>query len=279
MKRYSYTWEDAVKRLPERTDNAHKGNCGKLFLIAGSKNMAGASFFAAKAAYRSGAGLVYIYAPEANRVILQQMIPEAVLITYPDEMPDAEEVRHLMKGKQAVAIGPGIGDYDIWKDVIGSVLQSGLPVVMDADALNVSARLLLLQDVRNCELVITPHPLEMARLCGCDIAQVTEKLEETAVRFSKEHAVTVVLKDHHTVVTDGNEIYRNLTGNYGMATGGSGDVLTGVLGSLLAQKMPAFEAAKLAVCLHGKAGDDAAEVYGKRALMAGDIADYLMRGL
>ncbi len=279
MKTYSYTLEEILERLPRRTDNAHKGSCGKLLLIAGSKNMAGAAYLAAKAAYRSGVGLVYIYTTEENRTILQTLIPEAVLHTYEGSCPSCEEVKQLMKGKDAVAVGPGIGISDEMQAVVRTVLDGKLPVILDADGLNNLSHMLAFLEKVQTPLVITPHPMEMARLCKQTVTEVLNDKAYTALSFSEKYHLITVLKDHHTLVTDGVGLYRNETGNHGMATGGSGDVLTGVIGSLLAQGMDPFEAAKTGVYLHGKAGDDAAAVYGKRSLMAGDIADYVFRGL
>lgn len=279
MKTYSYTYNEVIERLPVRTDDAHKGSCGKLLLIAGSKNMAGAAYLAAKAAYRSGVGLVYIYTTEENRTILQTLVPEAVLHTYEGSSPSCEEVKLLMRGKNAVAVGPGIGVSDQMQDIIRTILMENLPVVLDADGLNNLSHMMHLLDEKKASLVITPHPMEMGRLLGCTVHDVLKDKSASALFLSERYQLVTVLKDHHTLVTDGSEMYRNDTGNHGMATGGSGDVLTGVIGSLLSQGMDPFEAAKTGVFLHGKAGDDAAAVYGKRSLMAGDIAEYVFRGL
>lgn len=279
MKTYSYTFEEIVNMLPVRDEEAHKGSCGKLLLIAGSKNMAGAAFLSAKAAYRSGAGLVYIYTTEANRVILQQLIPEAVLCTYEEGKADPDQVRELMKGKDAVAIGPGIGLSQEMLDTVSVVLQGDLPVCLDADGLNNVAKETVLLKRKRCPLVITPHLLEMTRVSHITMNELIAEKEKIASDFAKENALITVLKGHNTLVTDGKEMYVNHTGNHGMATGGSGDVLTGVIGSFLAQKMDPFAAAIAGVYLHGKAGDDAAVFYGKRSLMAGDIAEYVCRGL
>lgn len=278
---YSYSYQDVIERLPVRKSDAHKGSCGKTLLIAGSRNMCGAAYLSAKAAYRSGVGLVYIYTEECNRIILQQLIPEAVLITYDENNWDPEQLNRLMQGMDSVAIGPGLGQSQVKLKILKEVLKANEKKrILDADALNILAANPQLWQFLNTPVVITPHLKEMQRLNGMSMSEMKDNLTETACVFSEEYHVITVLKDEHTRVSDGSEdCYVNCTGNHGMATGGSGDVLTGVIAGFTAQGLELFEAAKLGVCVHGMAGDRVKEIRGARSMMAGDIADAILYGI
>lgn len=278
---FSYSYQDLMDKLPQRQADSHKGSYGKTLLIAGSRNMCGAAYFAGKAAYRSGTGLVYIYTEECNRIILQQLLPEAVLLTYDEDNWNRQGLLDAMQGKDSIAVGPGIGQSEVKKQIVKEVLRmKGKKRIFDADALNLIAADPELWNCAEGPLVVTPHLKEMQRLSGLDIIQIKENLSETACWFSKEHRVITVLKDAHTRVADGSDdCYVNQTGNHGMATGGSGDVLTGVIAGLAAQGMELFEAAKLGVYIHGMAGDTVCQQRGARSMMAGDIADAILYGI
>lgn len=266
---------DSVREaLPARAKDGHKGDFGRVLVAAGSKNMCGAAYFSAMAAYRMGAGLVYIYTPKCNRVILQQLIPEAVLITYRPGNWREEELKEALLGMDAVVAGPGLGQGEVQKEILKVILSAnGLPRILDADALNLLAADETLWELCQAPLVITPHMGEMARLCGRRTADIRADAAGTALQFSKKHRVITVLKDAKTVTSDGTDCYLNTTGNDGMATGGSGDVLSGMIGGLLAQKLPLLEAARLGVYLHGLAGDRAREQVGAYSMTARDILD------
>lgn len=278
---YSYDYQDMLDKLPMRKKDAHKGSCGKTLLIAGSRNMCGAAYLAGKAAYRSGVGLVYIYTEECNRIILQQLLPEAVLITYEEEHWNREQLIKIMEDMDSVAVGPGLGQSDIKRQIVAEVLKANkYKRILDADALNILSSDSLLWQLKDSSLIITPHLKEMQRLSGISLTALKEDLTVAACRFSREHNVVTVLKDAHTRVSDGsNDCYVNNTGNHGMATGGSGDVLTGVIAGLTAQGMELFEAAKLGVYIHGRAGDTVKAIRGARSLMAGEIADAVLYGI
>ncbi|MDO5539896.1 MAG: NAD(P)H-hydrate dehydratase [Eubacteriales bacterium] len=279
MKRYPGP-DEWKTMLPERNDDSNKGTYGKVLVIAGSRNMCGASYFSAKAAYRTGAGLVYIFTEECNRVILQQQLPEAVLITYNPECITEETIRCVLEGKDAVVMGPGLGAGADKLLILRQVLKAcGIKRVLDADALNLLAAHPELWKVAEGEFIITPHPGEMSRLTKLPVGAIKKDIAGTAGRFSSEHQVITVLKDHRTVVSDGTDFYRNTTGNHGMATGGSGDVLAGVIGGLLAQKMNLFEAACLGCYIHGMAGDRARDIRGAYSMMAEDIVDSILYGI
>lgn len=276
---YEYRPERLEDVLPARQSDSHKGTYGKVLVIAGSKNMCGAAYLCAKAAYRTGAGLVCIYTEECNRVILQQLIPEAVLITYEREHWEPETLSRAMEDKTAVAAGPGLGVGEIQREILRLLLREKMPRVLDADALNLLARDKELLDGAAAPFIITPHAGEMARLTGRPAEEIAADAAKTAGQYAREHRVVTVLKGAPTVTADGADCFWNTTGNHGMSTGGSGDVLTGIIAGLLAQGMPLFEAAKLGVYLHGLAGDAARDARGAYAMMAGDMLDYILRGV
>lgn len=278
---YSYGYEEFLRKLPKRRDDSYKGTYGKVLLVAGSKNMCGAAYLAGKAAYRSGAGLVYIYTEECNRVILQQLIPEAVLITYSEEKWDSRELDDKIASMDAIVAGPGLGQSEIKCRILKAVLAANdKKRILDADALNILAKNPGFWQLADTPFVITPHIGEMQRLTGLPAKELLTNKVATARRFSEKYHIITVLKDAHTIVSDGGEdYYINNTGNHGMATGGSGDVLSGVIGALMAQGMENFEAAKLGVFIHGMAGDMAKQKRGAYSMMAGDIAEYILYGI
>ena len=263
-----------VSFLPERPERSNKGSFGRVLCAAGSYCMSGAAYLCAKSAYRCGAGLVAILTPEENRVILQTSLPEAVMSVYDSSDPDIEAVTSAAKAATVIAAGPGIGRSESAKKVLTALLKaSHKPMVLDADALNIISEAPELWELVPQSSVITPHPGEMSRLCGCSVDEILADVGGICIEFAAAHGVICVLKDHRTAVSDGTQLYINTTGNSGMATGGSGDVLTGIISALLAQKMPPFEAACLGVRLHGAAGDEAAKRLGEYSVMASDIID------
>jgi NAD(P)H-hydrate epimerase len=240
--------------------------------------MAGAAYLAAKAAYRAGCGIAEILSPEENRVIHQIQLPEAVLTCYTRENAH-ETLTAALKRADAVALGMGLGQNEIAKTLTETALTAcAVPLVIDADALNViaaSPALMAALYAREAPTVITPHLGEMSRLCGIAVPQISRSLIETAATFAQNARVVTVLKDARTVTTDGERHYLNIFGNSGMATGGSGDVLAGVIASLLAQGKDALSAAWLCVLLHATAGDVAAERQNSRSIMASDLLEGL----
>ena len=269
---YRLTKED-LHKIPARKVRSNKGNYGKVLVAAGQKNMAGAAFFSAKAAYLTGAGLVKVMTAEENRIILQQNIPEAVLETY--HAKDMEEkLVKCMDGAFVIAVGPGVGTGEATHLIKGVLSQAKVPVVLGADGLNIVSEHLDWLKNTKAEVIITPHLGEMARLVKQEISVIQENLIKTAQKFAKEYEVICVLKDARTIVAlpDGR-IWINTSGNNGMATAGSGDVLTGILAGLIAQGMEPALAAPTGVYLHGLAGDRQAEEKGKYGLMAQDILE------
>ncbi len=291
---YRATAED-LEKLPKRRSRTNKGSYGKLLVVAGKKDMAGAAYLCGKAAYAVGTGMVKIVTPEANRVILQQLLPEAILASYKDGKPgkeDAqdnsprrksrrekeimEELLHDLGGwADAVVAGPGLGTGKTARMMVQSVLaDSQVPVVLDADGLNIVAESPEWLKQSKAPVIVTPHVGEMSRLLREGIPTIQDSLIPSARDFARKFHVTCVLKDARTVTAlpDGTT-YLNTSGNNGMAVAGSGDTLSGILGGLIAQGMEPPLAAPIGVYLHGAAGDIAAGKRGKRALMPGDIIE------
>lgn len=262
--------------LPQRNAHSNKGTYGKMLLIAGSVNMAGAACMAAKAAYRCGCGLVKVLTAEENRQILQSTVPEAVLATYTHKL-DEQIVIDELKWADAVVLGPGIGMNATAEKIVKLVLENcAVPLLLDADALNIVAKQPEILMRPHTEMIVTPHLGEMARLTGDTVALIQTRLLECAGEFAQNYDVICVLKDFHTVTAiPYGHSYLNLSGNHGMATAGSGDVLAGIIGSFLSQRVKSEYAASLGVYLHGLAGDLRSRTLGTRSLMASDIIDGL----
>lgn len=264
-----------LKLLPKRKSHSNKGTYGKLLVIAGSAGMSGAAYLSAKAGYSAGCGLVRIVTPEENRIVLQSQLPEAIMTTYSLQQFDVAALTEAIHWADAIVCGPGIGTTDIAMHVVKAVLENAtVPVLMDADALNLIAKDANILMQAHTKPVLTPHLGEMSRLTGMPVADIQKNLVEVAEAFARQYNIICVLKDEHTVTADAqNQIYLNLSGNAGMATAGSGDVLSGVIGSLMAQGMPAKKAAPLGVFLHGKAGDAARDKCGAAGMMASDLLE------
>lgn len=265
-----------LSMLPKRCAHSNKGTYGKLLVIAGSVNMAGAAYFSAKAAYRCGTGLVKVYTAEENRSVLQTSLPEAVLSVYGKNM-DKKKLIEELKWADAVVLGPGIGTGAQAEELLKTVLLNiAVPLVLDADALNLIAKEPEVLLRPHTEMIVTPHLGEMSRLTGDAISFIQTRLLETAQDFAQQYDVICVLKDAHTVTAVPYGLtYLNLSGNQGMATAGSGDVLSGIIGSFLAQGLKAETAAALGVYVHGLAGDAAQNETGARGMTASDIVEGL----
>ncbi len=272
----AYTRED-LDFIPGRRPHTNKGSYGKVLVIAGSVNMAGAAVFSARAAYMSGCGLVRVLTAEENRVIIQSTLPEAVLTTYHEKKPDKEAVIQALQWADVIVCGPGLGISDTSRLLVQMVLKNAaVPVIMDADALNLIAEDVDILKKPHTELIVTPHLGEMARLAGVTISYIKDHLIETAEEFARTYQLTCVLKDARTITAvPYGMTYVNLSGNNGMATGGSGDVLTGVIAALIAQGLKPEQAAPLGVYIHGAAGDEAAKRHGRYSLMANSLLEAL----
>lgn len=262
----------AEELLPVRKADGNKGTFGKVLLIAGSYNMAGAAVLAARASFRIGAGMVKVITPKENRVILQTCIPEAMLGT-------ADTLTQSLAWADVIAIGPGLGRSDEARKMLHTVLfESRLPMVIDADALFFIAEdISLRQGLKDCgaqgrKLILTPHPGELSGLMHKPVSALKGHLYAYGSELAMELQTVVAAKDARTVIcSPKGELCLNLTGNSGMGTAGSGDVLTGMIAGLLAQGMQAFEAACVGVCLHGLYGDRVAAQVSEYYCMAGDL--------
>jgi ADP-dependent NAD(P)H-hydrate dehydratase len=271
-----------VPRLAPRDADANKGDFGRVLVVAGSRGMSGAAVLCASAALRGGAGLVRVAIPEGVLAVVAAGNPCYMTVPLPQDDDGrlhgdaATELVEMMDQNTVVAVGPGLGRGKGVSAVVQAVLETTtLPLVLDADGLNALPPILELLKRRRGPSILTPHPGEFARLIGSDVANVQANRQELAVRFAADHGVVLVLKGRHTLVSDGRRLYVNDTGNPGMATGGTGDVLTGLTAALLGQKLEPFAAAQLAAYLHGSAGDLARDALGETALIASDLLDSL----
>ncbi len=286
---------EILKDLPARIVNSNKGTYGRVAVIAGSENMAGAAYFAAAAAYRSGVGLVKVYTHSSHRSMLFTKLPEALFEAY-DDKPAAEVVASAAEFADVLVVGPGLGQSEFARQLVHEALsQNQCPVVLDADGLNIVANHREWISECRTQLVMTPHLKEIERLTDINIGQIAHEALKVADEFARQYGVVCVLKGAHTIVTaEGNLSYINTTGNHGMSTGGTGDLLAGMIGALAAGmiKTPVqreltdgqqedeikdilYDAACLGVFLHGMAGDKAAEKSGARAMLASDVLDGL----
>ncbi len=266
----------------KRRHNSHKGDYGTALIIAGSYGMAGAAVLATKASLRSGLGIAKCLVCEGIYAPFTASIPEAVCIPCKQTangIIDSSllDIKSLSENCTAILIGCGLGKGEEIKDILRQALsQEKLPVIIDADGINALASSIDILKKSKASVIITPHPGEMARLCGKLVKEIEENRIKTAEEFSLEFGCTVVLKGANTVVaSDKGEIFFNVTGNSGMATGGSGDVLSGIIVSLLAQGYDPLFSAKAAVYLHGSAADRAVLKRSRHALLPSDIIEEL----
>ncbi len=264
-----------------RAADSHKGDYGRVLIVAGSPGKTGAAHLAASGALRSGAGLVTVATPASCQAIVAAMAPEYMTEALDDDRdgldPDAVE-RVLEIARDVMAIGPGLGQLPATRDfIVRLVDRATMPLVIDADGLNA-----FVQDPDRLagregrDVIITPHPGEMGRLLGMSVDEIQADRLGIARRFAASHHVYVVLKGHRTLIaTPDQKVFVNLTGNPGMATGGTGDVLTGMIAAWLAQLLDAEAACKLAVYLHGMAGDLAEADEGEVSMTAVDVAGHI----
>lgn len=267
--------EGDLSLLPRRNADSNKGTYGKVLVIAGSEEMAGAAYFSAKAAYLTGCGLVKIFTHEKNRTMLNEKVPEAILVTYDGKKGRRDALVEAVNWADVVVIGPGLGTSEGAESILKTTLQTvSVPMVVDADALNLLAKERELLKRPHTDLILTPHLGEMSRLVDMPVEYVKKNLLEVAQEFAREYNVICVQKDARTITSiPYGKTYVNLSGNQGMATAGSGDVLSGMIGGLLAGGISSENAAALGVYLHGCSGNAMAEKTGYYSLMAGDILE------
>ena len=268
---FGYEKQDLFLGFPKRKKNSHKGSYGKVLMIAGSKGMSGAAYLSAKAAYAVGAGLVQIYTHEENRVILQQLLPEAIITTY--DTFDSEQLEKLIQWADLIGIGCGLGKSDTAERVMQYTLERALvPCVVDADGINILSKHMEWIEETNALIVLTPHMKEMSRMLQCSVKELIEQRMERLHAFVERYKVVCVLKDARTLVAkEHRNTYLNLSGNAAMAKAGSGDVLAGVIVGILAQQCEPYTSACLGVFLHGLAGDMARDKKGAYSVLASDL--------
>lgn len=282
MNKQDFQTVEEIPKLKPRPADAHKGDFGKVVIIAGSVGMAGAAALAGRSALRAGAGLVRVAVPKSVLSTVASIEPSFTTIRLAEDKTGRISVRavnailNAAGENDAVAIGPGIGVSGDLRSIIEQLLAQQLRLVIDADGLNNLAKIKNWPGKVKAKLILTPHPGEMKRLwAGIFREQLPDDRRQQAVKLAQASGAIVVLKGAGTVVTDGQKVYVNKTGNPGMATAGAGDVLTGVITALAGQDLSGFDAAVLGVYVHGLAADIAAEKTGQTSLIATDIIDSL----
>ena len=270
--------EQVLSILPDRAADGHKGDFGKILLLCGSKGYTGAAYLAAMGALRSGAGLVFLGVPESIYAIEAIKLSEAIVFSLPEEdgklSADAiPAILERLPKMDAVLIGPGLGQSNGVLQVVKAILeQTDCPVVLDADGINLIAAHKDIVRGRTAPTILTPHAGEFGRLGGNP-----EERTVAAEAMAKDLGCILLLKGHHTVITDGGTTYINTTGNPGMAVGGSGDMLAGIITALLGQGIAPLEAAACGAWLHGAAGDICAAEIGQYGMLPTDMLNVLPR--
>jgi hydroxyethylthiazole kinase-like uncharacterized protein yjeF len=267
--------------LPLRDNHGNKGTFGRVLVVAGSNEMIGAPAMAGAAALRMGAGLVQVAVPGLILSAVLSITPELIgLALSPSAGPKLLEAAEKA---QAIVIGPGLGQSDEVKERVLDLIQISKPMVVDADAINILSRQKAWPDFFRAEAVLTPHPGEMTRLIALmgkkEVPNDDDGRLQIAIEVARAFKQVVVLKGNKTVVTDGIQTYVNHTGNSSLAKAGTGDILSGMIGTLLAQKMKGFEAACLAVHLHGLAGEIAGRKLGDRSVLAHEVVQFIFRAI
>ena len=277
------TAEMVAARFRPRPLDSHKGTFGRLLAVCGSYGMAGAAQLCVRGALRSGVGLVTAAVPRSVYPLLAGSLPEAVFLSLPEtdmgavSIAAGEPLRQAVSGATAVVVGCGLGTGEAQTELVRQICRySTRPVVLDADGINSITPHILVEETVSAPLILTPHPGEMARLLDLSVDTVQRHRWEIARRFADEYGVILVLKGHRTLISaPGRPVLENTTGNPGMATGGSGDVLAGVIGSLAAQGMDPYYAAVCGVYIHGAAGDRAAERLSCHSMLPTDLIEEL----
>jgi ADP-dependent NAD(P)H-hydrate dehydratase len=268
---------------PERPIDGHKGTFGSVLVVAGSEGMSGAACLTGRAALHGGAGLVTVAIPRCILHIVATGHPSYMTLPLPDadgclSVDAVEPINTAVKKRTAIAIGPGLGQNESVRHVIHHVYQHcSQPMVVDADALNAFATATekLSDRPDKAPRILTPHPGEFSRLTGYDTISISKQREKLAIEFARRYRVILLLKGENSIITDGHSVAVNPTGDTGLATGGSGDVLTGLIASLLAQGMDAFDAAQLGAYLHGLAGECASARLTDRYVTSLEIVNHL----
>jgi len=267
--------------LKKHKPDTHKGTFGHVLVIAGSLNLTGACYLCCMGALRCGCGLASALVPKSIKPVISTLIPESLVIPLPEtvngnlDIDDFDYISEYLAKVDAIALGAGIGTEKSTTELIKKLLTCiKIPMVVDADGLNIISKDTNILHKIKTSMVLTPHPGEMSRLTGNGVEEIQKNRESVATEFAKEYRITLILKGKGTVIADyDGKVWINSTGNSGMATGGTGDILTGMITSFIAQGIDNFDASRLAVYLHGLAGDIASEEKGKLSLLPRDIID------
>ena len=266
--------------FPKRENNSQKGDYGKVLVIAGSAGMTGAAYLSSQTAVTTGSGLVTLAVPSSLNSAMEAKTTEVMTVPLSDRngrisANAIDEILKCVDKADTVLIGPGLGRCDDVSEVVESVLEySKVPVIIDADGINAVAENMKALSSCTCPVIFTPHTVEMSRLTGLEREYIEDNRLVTAKEFAEENGVTLILKGHHTIVTgqDGEQ-YINITGNSGLATGGSGDVLAGTVASLVSRGINETVASAMAVYIHGLAGDIAKDKYGIESVTASKVME------
>lgn len=261
--------------MPNREQNSNKGTFGKVLNFCGSNNYFGAAYLSTISSLKVGAGFSALASDYSVIKSVSTLLPEAVYYTH-------KEAIEIIKNFSVILVGCGLGlnkaSTRLFKQIIKQLQKETMPVIIDADGLTLLAQLRVIE--HNYPLILTPHPLEGARLLKCSLDEVLNDIEGAAKEISTKYNCITVLKTHRTVVCNNNlELHTNNHGNSALAKAGSGDVLAGIIAGLLAQKMPPFEASKLGVYLHSRAGEIASEEMTEYSVLASDLPQYLHKAI
>lgn len=276
--------KSAAALFPKRPPLSNKGTFGKVLLVTGSKKMVGCCTLAALGALRSGAGLVTVAFPDCLYNSLTVRLTETLfmpLLTDSDGFLHADNLGELVNAAQksdVVVFGCGVGTADGVKDLLKAlILQTETPLIIDADGINCLCDFKEILSLQNRQMLLTPHPGEMARLCGCTVAEIEENREKTVLDFCKNYKVNLLLKGHETLIcsADTEKIYVNRTGNTGLSKGGAGDLLSGIIAGLAAQNTDLLSSAVLGAFVHGLSADILKEKYTEYAMLPSDCANAL----
>ena len=253
--------------MPTRPQESNKGTFGKVLNFSGSKNYIGAAYLSTVAVLKVGGGYVALASDKNIIHSVSTLLPEAVFLSRNDGIKN-------IKNHSVILVGCGLGiNLRLFKNILKHLEKVNMPVVIDADGLNC---LSLCKDIKLPKnLIITPHPLEAARLLGCTLDEILNNLESSAKKLAEKYSCVAVLKTHRTVICDKSNLVINEHGNSALAKAGSGDILAGIISGLLAQKMDLFEAAKLGVYLHSRAGEIASETLTEYSVLASETINYL----
>lgn len=275
----SITWDMVKECFSPRRPDSHKGTYGQVLAVCGSYGMAGAAMLCARGALHSGAGLVRVALPRSVYPLIASAVPEAVFSPLAEDahgrlsQSSADALHALVSQADALVVGCGLGVGEDMPDLILDLCRHRrCPMILDADGINAIKPHMLIEETVPAPLIMTPHPGEMARLLGISVGEVQQQRAAIAQRFATDHGVILVLKGHRTLIAAPDRpLLENPTGNAGMATGGSGDVLAGMIGALVAQGMDPYDAAMCGVYLHGAAGDAAAARCSQHSMLPSDL--------